>query len=124
MLTRKRKETVYRIWLHMVTPSKPLKKRLRSVSYYAQIVTELKQLNNKTGTHTKKVKGENNGKSQVIDRIIQSLNHLQITSENLSNIFIHYLDYKKDSKKFEKYLLGKGVTDDRQKSPRKNSKRK
>ncbi len=63
MLTRKRKETVYRIWLHMVTPSKPLKKRLRSVSYYAQIVTELKQLNNKTGTHTKKVKGENNGKS-------------------------------------------------------------
>ena len=28
------------------------------------------------------------------------------------------------SKKFEKYLLGKGVNDDRQKSPRKNSKRK
>ncbi len=62
--------------------------------------------------------------AQVIDRIIQSLNHLQIKNENLSNIFIHYLDYKKDSKKFEKYLLGKGVTDDRQESPKKNSKRK
>ena len=63
ILTRKRREMIYRIWQHMDTQQKVLKKKLKNVSYYVQTVTEKRQRNNKTGTLTNKMKGKSNGKS-------------------------------------------------------------
>ena len=63
ILTRKRKEMIYRIWQHMDIQQKALKKKLKNVSYYVQTVTEKRQRNNKTGTLTNKMKGKSNGKS-------------------------------------------------------------
>jgi len=63
ILTRKRKEMMYRIWQHMDTQLKVLKKKSKNASYYAQIVTEKKPPSNRIGTHTNKGKGAKRGKS-------------------------------------------------------------
>jgi hypothetical protein len=42
----------------------------------------------------------------------------------LSNALMEYIDFKKDTKKFETYLMKKEKTNDRQKTTRKNTNRK
>ena len=63
ILTRKRREMMYRIWHRMDIRPKVLKKKLKNASYYAQIVTERKQPSNKIGTHISEKKGAKGGKS-------------------------------------------------------------
>jgi len=63
ILTRKRKEMMYRIWLRMDIRSKVLKKKSKNVLYYAQTVIEKKQPSNKIGTHTNVKKEVRHGKS-------------------------------------------------------------
>ena len=54
---------MYRIWRLMDFQPKVLKKKLKNVSFYAQIVTEKKQPNSKIGILTKLNKRRSNGKS-------------------------------------------------------------
>jgi len=63
ILTRKRKEMMYRIWHHMDIQSRVLKKKLKNASYYAQTVTGKKQPNSRIGTHISEKKGAKRGKS-------------------------------------------------------------
>ena len=63
ILTRKRKEMIYRIWHRMDIQPKVLRKKSKNALYYAQTVTEKRQRNNKTGTHINAKKGARRGKS-------------------------------------------------------------
>ena len=63
ILTRKRKEMIYRLWQHTDIQLKVLKRKSKNALSYAQTVIEKKQQNNKIGTHTNKRKGVSNGKS-------------------------------------------------------------
>ena len=60
----------------------------------------------------------------VIDNLILQMMNLEQKILSLSKGFIEYIEFKKDTKKFEKYLQGKEAEFVRQKSSRKNTNRK
>lgn len=60
----------------------------------------------------------------VIENLILQVMNLEQKILSLSKGFIEYIEYKKDSKKFDKYLQRKEDKLDRQKDSRKNTNRK
>ena len=54
---------MYRLWRHMDTQLRALRKKSKSASSYAQTVIDKRQQNNKIGIHTNKTRGVSNGKS-------------------------------------------------------------
>lgn len=44
---------------------------------------------------------------KVIEHLIVTMGNLELKLENLSYAFLDYINYKKDSKKFETYLVKK-----------------
>jgi len=60
----------------------------------------------------------------VIENLIMEKMKLEQLITGLSNALMEYIDFKKDTKKFETYLMKKEKTNDRQKTTRKNTNRK
>ena len=60
----------------------------------------------------------------VIEKLILELSSLNQMITGLTNAFMEYIDFKKDTKKFENYLIKKEKPSVRKKSSRKNTSRK
>jgi len=58
---------------------------------------------------------------RVIENLILEMATLEQMITGLSNALMEYIDFKKDTKKFESYLIGKGKPNARKKSSRKNT---
>ncbi len=57
----------------------------------------------------------------VIEKLIMEITNQNQIITGLSNAFMEYIDFKKDTKKFEDYLIRKGKPDARKKNNRKNT---
>ena len=58
---------------------------------------------------------------RVIENLILEMATLEQMVTGLSNALMEYIDFKKDTKKFESYLIRKGKPNARKKSSRKNT---
>ena len=58
---------------------------------------------------------------RVIENLILEMATLEQMIAGLSNALMEYIDFKKDTKKFENYLIRKGKPDARKKNNRKNT---
>ena len=62
--------------------------------------------------------------NEVKKKLILELSSLNQMITGLTNAFMEYIDFKKDTKKFEDYLIKKEKPSVRKKSSRKNTSRK
>lgn len=60
----------------------------------------------------------------VIEKLILEVASQDQTTSGLTNLIMEYIDFKKDTKKFEKHLLKKEKVNAGKKSTRKNTNRK
>lgn len=60
----------------------------------------------------------------VIEKLILEVASLDQITSGLTNLIMEYIDFKKDTKKFEKHLLKKEKVNAGKKSTRKNTNRK
>jgi len=58
---------------------------------------------------------------KVIENLIMTVSSLENRLEGLAYTFIHYIEYKKDGKKFENFLKKRKEKDAKQEAVRKNT---